>query len=320
MGKFIVKRSIVSVVVFFGITLLVYVLVSLTPGSPAEIMLGGDLSNISPEVIEATERELGLDKPIIIRYFLWLGQLLRGNMGISYRTGKPVFDAVLSRLGPTLLLTISSTIVAILIAVPLGVISAYKPYSPWDYVSSGLAFVGTSVPNFFVALVLIYLFSVKLGLLPVSGMYDSSSNPTFVSLVRHLICPLVALCLSQLGSILRQTRGSMLEALHGDYVRTCRAQGMSEWRVVVMHGLRNAMLPILTEIGGKIPFIIGGAVVTEQIFSWPGLGSLMVTSINNRDYATIMGITVFIAVIVLLGNILLDILYGVVDPRIRHSR
>lgn len=320
MGKFIVKRCIVSVVVFFGITLLVYVLVSLTPGSPAEIMLGGDLSNISPAVIEATERELGLDKPIIIRYFLWLGQLLRGNMGISYRTGKPVFDAVLSRLGPTLLLTISSTIVAILIAVPLGAISAYKPYSSWDYVSSGLAFVGTSVPNFFVALVLIYLFSVKLGLLPVSGMYDSSSDPTFVSLVRHLICPLAALCLSQLGSILRQTRGSMLEALHGDYVRTCRAQGMSEWRVVVVHGLRNAMLPILTEIGGKIPFIIGGAVVTEQIFSWPGLGSLMVTSINNRDYATIMGITVFIAVIVLLGNILLDILYGVVDPRIRHSR
>ena len=320
MGKFIVKRSMVSVVVFFGITLLVYVLVSLTPGSPAEIMLGGDLSNISPAVIEATERELGLDKPIIIRYFLWLGQLLRGNMGISYRTGKPVFDAVLSRLGPTLLLTISSTIVAILIAVPLGVISAYKPYSPWDYVSSGLAFVGTSVPNFFVALVLIYVFSVKLGLLPVSGMYDSSSNPTFSSLVRHLICPLIALCLSQLGSILRQTRGSMLEALHGDYVRTCRAQGMSEWRVVVVHGLRNAMLPILTEIGGKIPFIIGGAVVTEQIFSWPGLGSLMVTSINNRDYATIMGITVFIAVIVLVGNILLDILYGVVDPRIRHSR
>lgn len=320
MGKFIVKRSFVSVVVFFGITLLVYVLVSLTPGSPAEIMLGGDLSNISPSVIEATERELGLDKPIIIRYFLWLKQLLQGNLGVSYRTGKPVFDAVLSRLGPTLLLTISSTVVAIMIAVPLGVISAYKPYSPWDYVSSGLAFMGTSVPNFFVALVLIYLFSVKLGLLPVSGMYDSSSNPTLSSLLRHLICPLVALCLAQLGSILRQTRGSMLEALHGDYVRTCRAQGMSEWRVVVIHGLRNAMLPILTEIGGKIPFIIGGAVVTEQIFSWPGLGSLMVTSINSRDYSTIMGITVFIAVIVLLGNILLDILYGVVDPRIRHSR
>ena len=207
-----------------------------------------------------------------------------------------------------------------LIAIPLGALSAYKPYSVWDYLASGMSFVGTSVPNFFVSLILIYVFAVKLHLLPVSGMYDSAANQSLASLLVHMICPVIALSLQSVGGILRQTRGTMLEALHGDYIRTSRALGLSELRVIFCHGLRNALLPVLSVISGRLPFIIGGAVITEQIFSWPGLGSLMVISITYRDYSCIMGITVFIAAVVLIGNILTDIAYGFADPRIRHSR
>lgn len=320
MTKYIIRRIGIALVVFLGITMLVYVLVSLTPGSPAEMMVGGDLSKIDPAKVEAVEKELGLDQPIYVQYGKWLGNVLQGNFGTSYRTSKPVLDEIAPRIEPTLILTITSTIISLLIAIPLGVLSAYKPYSVWDYVSSALAFLGNGVPNFFISLILIYLFSVKAGLLPVSGMYTSSSDQNLGSLIIHLILPMTALALQSVGGILRQTRGSMLEALHGDYIRTSRALGLSELQVVMGHGLRNALLPVLTVVGGRLPFIIGGAVITEQIFSWPGLGSLMVTSITSRDYSVIMGITVLIAIVVLVGNIIIDICYGLADPRIRQSR
>lgn len=320
MTKYIIKRAGIAVVVFLGITLLVYVLISLTPGSPAEMMVGGDLSKISPEKVAEVEKQLGLDKPVFVQYIKWLGNVLKGDFGTSYKTSKPVINEIIPRLKPTLILTITSTIISLLIAVPLGVVSAYKPYSAWDYISSALAFLGTSVPNFFISLILIFIFAVKIKLLPVSGMYATSANQNLGSLIVHLILPMTALSLQSVGGILRQTRGSMLEALHGDYIRTSRALGVSEVRVVFRHGLRNALLPVLTVIGGRLPFIIGGAVITEQIFSWPGLGSLMVTSITGRDYSVIMGITVFIAAVVLIGNIIIDICYGLADPRIRQSR
>lgn len=320
MTKFIIKRIGISVIVFFGITLLVFVLVSLTPGSPAEIMLGGDLSLITPEAVAEAEKKLCLDQPVIVQYIKWLGQIFQGNLGIYYRTTKPVLNEILPRLKPTLILTVTSTLLSMLIAIPLGALSACKPYSVWDYLASGMSFVGTSVPNFFVSLILIYVFAVKLHLLPVSGMYDSAANQSLASLLVHMICPVIALSLQSVGGILRQTRGTMLEALHGDYIRTSRALGLSELRVIFCHGLRNALLPVLSVISGRLPFIIGGAVITEQIFSWPGLGSLMVISITYRDYSCIMGITVFIAAVVLIGNILTDIAYGFADPRIRHSR
>jgi peptide/nickel transport system permease protein len=227
---------------------------------------------------------------------------------------------ILERLGATLLLTISATTVSAITAILLGIMSAYKPYSMWDYVSSAFSFIGASMPNFFVGLLLIFAFAVKLNILPSSGMYDSASFKTPLSLIRHMLLPMVTLCFQQIGSILRQTRGSMLEALGNDFIRTTRAQGLPETVVVFRHGLRNAVIPILTVLGGMLPFIVGGAVVTEQLFSWPGLGSLMVQSINSRDYPTIMGLTVFIAIVILAGNVILDVLYGVADPRIRHSR
>ncbi len=320
MKKYIFKRILISIPVFIGITLLVYILASSAPGSPAAMMVGGDLENLTPERIAAVEAALGLDKPVYIRYLKWLNQLLLGNFGISYRTGRQVLSMILERLWPTLLLTISATAVSTVIAVLLGVMSAYKPYSPWDYISSLLSYTGVSMPNFFVGLMIIYIFAVRLQILPSSGMYDSASATTIPGLLKHMILPMITLCLQQIGSILRQTRGSMLESLSNDFIRTSRAQGLSEFAVVFHHGLRNALIPILTVLGGMFPFIIGGAVVTEQLFSWPGLGSLMVQSINSRDYPMIMGETVFIAVVILIGNVILDILYAYADPRIRFAR
>lgn len=320
MKKYIFKRILISIPVFIGITLLVYILASSAPGSPAAMMVGGDLENLTPERIAAVEAALGLDKPVYIRYLKWLNQLLLGNFGISYRTGRQVLSMILERLWPTLLLTISATAVSTVIAVLLGVMSAYKPYSPWDYISSLLSYTGVSMPNFFVGLMIIYVFAVRLQILPSSGMYDSANATTIPGLLKHMILPMITLCLQQIGSILRQTRGSMIESLSNDFIRTSRAQGLSEFAVVFHHGLRNALIPILTVLGGMFPFIIGGAVVTEQLFSWPGLGSLMVQSINSRDYPMIMGETVFIAVVILIGNVILDILYAYADPRIRFAR
>ena len=317
MKKYIVKRLLIAIPTFIGITILVYLLSSLAEGSPLDMLLSNPY--ITAEEIARKRVEYGLDKNVFVQYFNWLKQLLQGNMGYSYRTNLPVLGMILERLGPTLVLTFSATIFSVLVAVPLGIMSAYKPYSGWDYISSGLSFVGSATPNFFAGLLLIYLFSVRLKLLPIGGMYDTSGIRTLPMLLKHLILPAMVLSIQQVGRLIRQTRGSMLEVLSEDYVRTARAKGLRENKVLVRHALRNALIPVVTELGMMIPFLTGGAVVTEQIFGWPGLGSLMVMSITARDYPAIMGITVFVAVAVLLGNLLTDLIYSVLDPRIRNQ-
>lgn len=317
MGKYLIKRLLVAIPVFLGITVLVYVMSSLAPGSPIELLMSDPFATAAD--IEKKRRELGLDKPLVLQYLTWLGQLLRGNFGMSYRTYGKVLEMVLARIGPTLILTVSATLLSIIIAVPMGTIAAYKPYSGWDYLSSGLSFAGAATPNFFAALLLIYIFSVRLNVLPTGGMYDASGPHTWGMLFRHLLMPAVVLSIQQVGSFIRQMRGSMMEVLGEDYIRTARAKGLKEQVVLIRHGLRNALIPIVTQIGMNIPFLIGGAVITEQIFGWPGLGSLMVTSIQARDYPAIMGITVFVSLAVLLGNILVDVIYTCLDPRIRYD-
>ena len=317
MRKHIQKRLLIAIPTFLGITLLVYLLASLAPGSPLEMMFLD--SNATAEAMEQMKARLGLDQPFYIQYLRWLGQLFRGNLGVSYRTGHAVWADISERIGPTLLITISSLLLSLLIAIPLGIMSAYKPYSGWDYISSGLSFVGAATPNFFAGLVLIYVLSVRLKLLPSSGMYDSSGVRTFSMLAHHMVLPVIVLSIQQVGSFIRQMRASMLEVLQDDYIRTARSKGCIETRVLLGHAVRNALAPVVTCIGNMIPFLVGGAVVTEQLFSWPGLGSLMVLSINSRDYPMIMGITVCIAAAVLIGNIVIDILYGLLNPRIRYS-
>ena len=317
MLRYIGKRILIAIPTFLGITVLVYVLSSLAPGTPLEMIFNDP--NATAEQMAAMKAKLGLDQPVMIQYFNWLVQLLHGNMGASYRTGHAVWADISERIGPTLLLTMSSLVFSILIAIPLGIMSAYKPYTAWDYISSAFSFIGAAIPNFFAGLVFVYLLSVVLKIFPSGGMYDTSGVRTLPMLLHHLFLPMLVLSIQQVGSLIRQTRGAMLDVLQEDYIRTARAKGALEGRVLFKHALQNAFIPIITRIGMMIPFLVGGAVVTEQIFAWPGLGSLMVLSINSRDYPVIMGITVFIAAAVLIGNMIVDLVYGLLDPKIRYS-
>lgn len=315
--KYIEKRLLIMIPTFFGITILAFFLSSLAPGSPLDLLLAN--SSITKENIALLEKQYGLDQSIVMQYINWLKELFQGNLGISYRTSEPVLSMVLNRLGPTLLITVSSVVLSIIIAIPLGIMAAVKPYTLWDYISSGLSFVAASTPNFFIALLFVYLFSVKLGMFPTGGMHTSITDPNLPDLIHHMVLPVVVLVFQQIGNLLRQVRGSMLEVLQEDYIRTARAKGLIKRKIIIHHALKNSMIPVVTTIGMNLPFIIGGAVVTEQIFNWPGLGTLMIQSINARDYPCIMGITVFVAVMVLVGNLITDLIYGVLDPRISYK-
>ncbi|MHC1762294.1 MAG: ABC transporter permease [Negativicutes bacterium] len=316
-ASYVLKRLLTAVPTFLGITVLVYILASMTPSSPLEILFNDPYA--TPEEMARKSRELGLDQPVIVQYFHWLGQLLIGNMGTSIRTNLSVMQMIGERLMPTLALTGSAMLITLVVSLPLGIMAAYKPYTRWDYVSSGLSFVGSAMPNFFAGLVLIYLFCIVFRIFPTSGMYDNSGVRTLPMFLHHLALPSFVLAIQLIGSLIRQCRGSMLEVLQDDYVRTARAKGLGEKDVLIRHALRNAWIPLVSWFSTQIPFLIGGAVVTEQIFGWPGLGSLMVQSINARDYPVIMGVSVVIAVVVLLGNLLVDLIYGLLDPRISYN-
>lgn len=318
MFKYLIKRIIISIPIFIGITAIVYCLSCLAPGNVVDIM--ASQSQMSEEAYQEALIQYGLDKPIIVRYFNWLVKLLHGDMGLSTKTSQPVWNMISERIIPSLTLTMTSLIVAILISVPLGVMAAYKPYSIWDNISSVLAFIGASTPNFFVSLVLVYIFAAKLGILPAQGMYTTGGDKGFLDLCYHLILPVSVLCIQLMGNYIKQTRGSVMEVLNEEYIKTARQKGLNESVVVVKHALRNAWIPIVTTISLNIPFIVGGAVVTEQIFAWPGIGSLMITAINTRDYNLIMGVTVMISIVVLLANIILDLVYAKLDPRIGYGK
>lgn len=315
MGRYILKRLLTALVAFFGITIITYFLASLMPGTPLDMLVQPG-SGLSPEEIAEIERRMGLDQPLIVQYFYWLGNMPRGNFGISYSQYQPVWDLMMERIGPTLLLSISSLVIALVISVPLGTVSGYKAYSPWDYATTIIAFIGRGAPVFFVALLLIYVFSIQLGWLPASGMYDAGSSGSLPQLLAHMLLPCATMVLSNVGIFTRQMRNSVVECLSDDYIRTARAKGMSERTVLFRHTLRNALQPVVTQAGLALSTLVGGSIVIEQIFAWPGMGTLMLRSIQGRDYPTIMGITVLISVVVLIGNVLLDIVYRLLDPRI----
>ena len=315
MSRFLLKRFLMMIPVFFGMTLLVFLLSNMTPGSPIDAMITPEME---PQDIEQLYARMGLDQPLLVQYARWLGRLFQGNLGYSYRTHGEVIKVIGERVGPTLILTGTVLALSIIIGVVLGVLAACKPYSGWDYAASGLSFVGAGVPTFFIALVFIYIFSVKLRLLPTGGMYTNAGTASLADFARHMLLPTVSMALSMTGSYIRQTRSAMLEVLGEEYVKMARAKGIREKVVLYRHALRNAMLPIATAIGMSIPFLIGGSVITEQIFGWPGMGSLMVLSVSYRDYPVIMGVTVYITIAVMIVNLVMDILYAVLDPRVRN--
>ncbi|MDR2210567.1 MAG: ABC transporter permease [Spirochaetaceae bacterium] len=313
---YIFKRILIIFPTFLGITILVFFISSLMPGGPLELLLSDP--HISRDEIERQKLAFGLDQPVPIRYIKWLGSFLGGNLGVSYRTKRQIMGMIMERLPNTLVLSGTALLLAIITSIPLGVFAASKPYSVRDYFISGAASFLASTPGFFVGLVFIYLWVVRLRILPLGGMYDISKPKTIFVFLRHLLMPAVVLSLSHTGSLTRYMRGSMMEVLHSDYIRSARGKGLTRKKVIVFHGLKNAMIPMVTNIGLSLPLLVSGAVITEQMFSWPGIGTLMIQSINSRDYPAIMGITSLITVVVLLGNLLTDVVYGFLDPRISY--
>ena len=313
MGKYILKRILIAIPVLIGITLIDYAIMCLA-GSPLEMLKG---PRISDAALQAKEIAAGLDKPLIVQYFVWLWQLLQGNLGYSMKSYEPVGVMIGSHIGPTLLLMGASLALSLLIAVPAGIYSAVKQYSKGDYAVVTASFIGSSIPSFFLALILIYIFTVKLGILPSGGMNTLGMDGSVADTIRHMVLPVTVLAVSLAGSNIRYIRSSFLEILQQDYLRTAKAKGIGYKRVIWKHAMRNALLPIVTVIGMQIPMLFGGAVIIEQVFSWPGLGLMTMTAIMGRDYPVIMGVCLLSAVVVLVSNLITDILYALVDPTIQ---
>ena len=315
--RYFVRRLLVAVPTFIGITLLAFLVLNLAPGSPLDAMLADP--RISAEELARRRASMGLDRPLLVQYFTWLGQLLRGNFGYSYSTQRPVMAMILERLPATAALSASALALSLIVALPLGIRSAEHANSAQDFLSGGVSMLMMATPNFFAALILIYVFAIWLKWLPSGGMYSSSSVHALPDLLRHMVLPMLVLSFQQIGALTRHMRSSMLEVIGQDYVRTARAKGLPWRKVINRHCIRNALTPIVTVVGMSIPSFVGGAVITEQVFGWPGVGTLMVTAITARDYPVIMGVTVFIAAAVLLANLLTDMAYGLIDPRITYQ-
>lgn len=315
MLKYIIKRLLIAIPVLFGITVIDYLIMSLA-GSPLAMLQG---PRVSQEAVEIKKIALGLDQPIYIQYWEWLKQLLQGNLGYSIKSHLPVSQLIATYIGPTLLLMSTSILVSLMIAIPAGIYSAVHQYSAGDYTLVSLSFLGTSVPGFFLALILIYVFTIKLGWLPSSGMSTLGTDKNFWDVVRHMIMPVLVLATSLAGTNIRYIRSAMLEILQQDYLRTAKAKGIGRFRVINKHALKNALIPVITIIGMMIPVLFGGAIIIEQVFSWPGLGLMTMSAIINRDYPVIMGVSLMSALVVMAGNLLTDIVYALVDPTIQYS-
>lgn len=310
--RYILKRLLIAIPVLIGITLLDFLIMNLA-GNPLEMLMG---PRVSQGAIELRALEMGLNEPFFVRYWIWLKAVLSGDLGYSIKTFESVSKMISTRLGPTLLLMGSSLLLTLLIAIPAGIYSAVKKYSAGDYLIVGFSFLSISVPSFFLALVLIYIFSSKLGILPSSGMYTLGAERSFADTLRHMILPVITMTASLVGNNIRYIRSGMLEILEANYLRTAKAKGIGQSKVILKHALRNALLTIVTAIGMQIPMIFGGSIIIEQVFAWPGLGLMTMSAILARDYPVIMGTALLAAVVVQVTNLITDILYVIIDPTI----
>ncbi|MBB6634805.1 ABC transporter permease [Cohnella thailandensis] len=315
MLTYVIRRVLIAIPVLFGITIMNFVIINLAPGNPVDMYMTPDTP---PELLELRKEQLGLNDPIIVQYFKWLGQLLSGNLGYSFSTSESVGSLIGERLGQTMLLGIAALILGLLIALPIGIMSAVKQNSKFDYLMTGLSFVGTSIPQFFLGLLCIYIFAVQLGWLPVGGTETLGGGGGLGDRLWHMVLPSIALAVGIAGRKVRYIRASMLDVLKQDYLRTARAKGLKEFIVTNKHALRNALIPVITVVGMEIPMLFGGAVIVEQLFQWPGIGQLTIQSILSRDYSTIMGLNLVAAIVVLGANLLTDVFYSVADPRIKY--
>src|SRR4030042_1015462 len=324
MLSYITKRLLLMIPLLFGITLITFAVIHLTPGSPVEVQTEMSLK-ASAQARENLKKLYGLDKPLHIQYFDWLKRFVKLDFGKSMIDGRKVIDKIWETIPITLIIDLLSLIVIFIISIPLGVYSATRQYTLFDKISTVGVFIGFSMPEFWLALLLMILFGVQLGWLPISGIQsidvsEMNNVERVLDWVKHLILPVGITAFGGLASLSRYSRSSMLEVIRQDYIKTAYAKGLKEHEVVFKHALRNALLPIVTILGLSIPGLIGGSVIFEMIFSIPGMGRLFFSSVMARDYPTIMGILTMVAVLTLIGNLIADISYALVDPRIRVKR
>lgn len=317
MGRYVLTRMLSAVLVLIGISILVFILVRQVPGDPVRMTLSPtDMIGGGQEFVEAERARLGLDQPLPVQYLAWVRDVASGNLGYSFTSNAPVTEVVGARIMPTVELMAAALLLAVVVAVPLGVVAALKRNSAADYAATVFSLGMLSTPSFFIGLVAIYVFSLKLGWLPSAGM----ATPGVSSLgdrLAHLVMPATVLGLAVAGPLLRYVRSSVIDQLGLDYLRAATARGASRTRVVVGHALRNSLIPLITIMAIQVPLMTAGAVVLEQVFAWPGMGQLLVASIEARDYPVIVGFTLVIAALMLAANLVADLLYMVADPRVR---
>lgn len=328
MGRYIARRMLAMIPLLFGVSLVIFMLLRLIPGDPVLIMIG--VENATPEEVARLREVLGLDQGIHIQYMKFLGRLMRGNLGNSLGADEPVVRLISERLPATIELTLAALFVSLAIAIPVGVISAVHKYSVLDTGGTITALLGISMPSFWLGVMLIFLFALRLGWLPASGrgepflagvwtLFNSGSPGGLFMALRHLVLPAVTLGTALAAVATRLIRSSMLEVMSQDYVRTARAKGLRGNRVVMHHALRNALIPVVTVVGLEFGALLGGAVITETIFAWPGIGRLAIRSIAQRDFPVVQGVVLMIAVVRIGANLAVDVLYAIIDPRIRYS-
>jgi len=318
--RYLGRRLLISVPVLLGITFFAFLFINLAPGDPVMVLISPEqASRLGHEWLNEQRTRLGLHRPFLVRYAIWVAEVAQGNFGYSYRTQQPVIEMLAARLGPTVELMGTAQGLAILLGVPLGMLAALHQYSWIDYASTVLGFLVVCIPSFFLGLGLIYVLSINLGLFPTGGIADYGISSSPGNHLWHLILPAFVLGMAQTAPLMRYARGSMLEVVRQDYITTARAKGLAALRVNARHALPNAAIPLITVVALNLPLLVGGAVVAEQVFRWPGMGQLALDSIQGRDYPVLMGINLMTAVLVLGGNLIADVLYALVDPRIRYQ-
>lgn len=314
MGGYILRRLISAVPVLLGITVIVFLVMSLIPGDPATAILG---AYATPENVEKLNRDLGLDRPMVERYVIWLGNMLQGDFGRSFSRNRPVIDEVAERFSATLVLAGTSFVLCAFLGIIAGVISAVRQYGFADRLITFAVLVGISVPPFFLGMIMILVFAVHLRWLPVSGMYAIYGGGDLADLLRHLVMPALALAAVAAGVVARLARSAMLEVLRQDHIRTARAKGLPERRVILGHALRSAMVSIIPVLGLQAGFVLSGAVYIETVFQWPGVGRMLVDAILTRDLMLVQGGVVLVAAAYVLFNIAVDVAQALLDPRIK---
>lgn len=308
--------------VFIGLSIIIFILINTAPGDPYMNIVEGQIS-ISASDTETALNAIGYYDPVHLKYIKWMGKILKGDMGTSIRYNEPVVDIIKRRISNTFLLSIVTLILTTLIALPLGIASAIKPYSFKDKVLTILALIGISIPGFFIALVIIKIFAINLGWFPISGLSTVGEKLTgfnkFIDVVRHMILPVISMTVLEVASLMRYTRSSMLDVFNQNYIRTARAKGLNEKIIIYKHAFRNALIPIVTLLSMSLGYIVAGTILIETIFVWPGMGTLFYQAIANRDYPLVMGCAMILSSCILLANLISDIVYCIVDPRIRFK-